>query len=1129
MLITETEGPGNLQNVCCFITTPGGTIALNVLDVRGNVTKTFIGTNDSEATNQDPTGGGAPGNNMVQVTGFEYDGGIAGGDNNLTKQTEYATDSDTRITSFTYDWRNRNIDTDGEITYFQRLYYDNLNRITKAEQFDTTSAGNLVTRSENKYDDLSRIFQTIRYGIDSSTGTVGNSLTDNTWYDAAGNIIKQLPAGSDLFIKQIYDSLGRRTTTYWAYDLDETDYADAGSVIDDIVIEQTETAYDDAGNVIQKNSRQRYHDAAASQTGALQNPSTTPKARVTYLATYSDAIGRRIATVNYGTNGGTSLTRTSTIPSRSDTVLVTSKSYDSAGRFYQTTDPAEKVIQTEYDARGREIQRTMNVQASSSSSSSSGCPESLDANIIVTTDYNADGNISNIVANNSLSGNQTTTYTYGTTLSDSEIATTTLKRSETYPDSEDSSDVIFFKYNRQNQITEIQDQGNTVHSYDFDKLGRQTQDRVTALGTGVDGAVRRIATTYEVRGMKDTASSFDNASVGSGAIVNEVKFAYNDFGQLITDYQSHSGAVNTSTTPKVQYEFANGSDNTIRPTTLTYPDGRILTYNYGASDKIDNAISRVAALVDNDMSSTHLTDYSYFGLRNFVEVDYTEPDVEYTLIGTAGGNDPDTGDIYRGLDRFGRVKDSYWYDYSSSSEVERIQYGYDRVGSRTYRKNVVADTLSKKFDELYNYDGINRLKDIDRGKLNSLKDAITDLQFAECWSLDQTGNWSNYRQDDTGNGTWDLNQSRTNNKVNEITDITESAGPSWVTPAYNKAGNMISMPKPADPTTSFSATYDAWNRVVRIVEGVNTVAEYEYDGVKRRVIQKSYTGGVLNETRHLYYTEPNQWQVLEERVGSSTDPELQFVWGLRYRDDLVLRDRDTTNNGTLNERLYGLQDGNWNVTSIINTSGIVQERFNYDAYGKPQFLDSSFNSQISSSFDWEVLYCGYCWETSTELFHVRNRVYHSTLGCWIQRDPIGYADGPSLYQYCNSFPLNHTDSSGEGAVLVLGAIVGFFCALWLLATIAKTQGCRSICDYPGCVSDCMDELEGSYADNLQDFAGAGCVIGLVICLLRVAFNQLTPGGGTGYPPGGSPGNNQGNPLWNSLTACKKCPENKNVA
>jgi hypothetical protein len=60
-----------------------------VYDARGNPWKSFVGTNDTGATESDPTGGGAAGNNMVQVTELEYDGGTAGGDNLLTKQTQF--------------------------------------------------------------------------------------------------------------------------------------------------------------------------------------------------------------------------------------------------------------------------------------------------------------------------------------------------------------------------------------------------------------------------------------------------------------------------------------------------------------------------------------------------------------------------------------------------------------------------------------------------------------------------------------------------------------------------------------------------------------------------------------------------------------------------------------------------------------------------------------------------------------------------------------------------------------------------------------------------------------------------------------------------------------------------------
>lgn len=73
-----------------------------------------------------------------------------------------------------------------------------------------------------------------------------------------------------------------------------------------------------------------------SQTGPLQNPSNNPKARVLYSANYPDSVGRTQATANYGTNGGTSLSRPDTIPRRSDVILVSSMSYDAAGNLLET-------------------------------------------------------------------------------------------------------------------------------------------------------------------------------------------------------------------------------------------------------------------------------------------------------------------------------------------------------------------------------------------------------------------------------------------------------------------------------------------------------------------------------------------------------------------------------------------------------------------------------------------------------------------------------------------------------------------------------------------------------------------------------------------------------------------------
>ena len=228
---------------------------------------------------------------------------------------------------------------------------------------------------------------------------------------------------------------------------------------------------------------------------------------------------------------------------------------------------------------------------------------------------------------------------------------------------------------------------------------------------------------------------------------------------------------------------------------------------------------------------------------------------------------------------------------------------------------------------------------------------------------------------------------------------------------------MTTIPKPADPTQSFTATCDAWNRLVKLEDSSGTVAQYEYDGAKRRTIRKTYVSGQLDETRHFFYTEPARWQIVEERVSTCSNPDRQFVWGLRYIDDLILRDRDTDADGTLDERLYGIQDANSNVTSVAATTGSVQERYNYYPYGTPIVLTATFAPRGSSAFAWETTFAEYRWDEPVMLFHVRNRVLAAAIGNWLQRDPVTYSDGYNLYEYVQSMPVLRADPLGIAAIL----------------------------------------------------------------------------------------------------------------
>ena len=190
--------------------------------------------------------------------------------------------------------------------------------------------------------------------------------------------------------------------------------------------------------------------------------------------------------------------------------------------------------------------------------------------------------------------------------------------------------------------------------------------------------------------------------------------------------------------------------------------------------------------------------------------------------------------------------------------------------------------------------------------------------FAQSWTFDATGNWAQFQQGQ--GGVWDFSQRRTHDAANEITGFGAFQGDAgWAQPAYDRNGNMLSVPCPLSPTTSFTCTYDAWNRLVQIFDAATeqTVVEYAYDGRGYRITTQlpPPSASAPEELRHYYCN--SQWQVLEERVGVSSPapnpepptPAAQHVWGGRYVDDLVLRDRGT-------ERLFFIQDPNWNVTAF---------------------------------------------------------------------------------------------------------------------------------------------------------------------------------------------------------------------
>ncbi|MCW5757370.1 MAG: hypothetical protein KIT54_09060, partial [Phycisphaeraceae bacterium] len=163
---------------------------------------------------------------------------------------------------------------------------------------------------------------------------------------------------------------------------------------------------------------------------------------------------------------------------------------------------------------------------------------------------------------------------------------------------------------------------------------------------------------------------------------------------------------------------------------------------------------------------------------------------------------------------------------------------------------------------------------------------------------------------------------------------------------------------------------------------------------------------------------------------------------------------------TEDKRWYVLQNWRQDAAVIISDAGVQRERAFYSPYGRVFGMpagDLNFDGEFTSTeattisgwsagyrayadinldgvidgddatantpgaLGWDALsrdgstigYAGYVQDSSIPtLSHVRHRVYKSDLGRWVQRDPAGYVDGASLYEYAMSSPTAYRDPSG---------------------------------------------------------------------------------------------------------------------
>ena len=698
-------------------------------------------------------------------------------------------------------------------------------------------------------------------------------------------------------------------------------------------------------------------------------------------------------------------------------VAVTTNLGGDSGHVQIVTDPRGIITKSDLDMLGR----AMLVDAGHTTG---GAPAaSIDQ--ITTYTYNGDNETLTMTAQVPGANNETTQWSYNTTpTAGYQVRDNDRLKKVSLPDpstgnanGSTNNSYSYFYDNLGEPYYDVSDPNGSQTSFTFDVLGRMIQDNAAGLGTNVDSSVRSLVYGFDTNGQLSTASSYSGTS-GTGTLLNQVEENYNGYGQLIEEWQSHSGAVNTNSSPQVQYNYTYGTNaNTgatySRLTSIVYPNGRQLDLVYTGNFGVDANISRVSGLSDDSGTGVgNIESYTYLGLGTIVQRNRPN-NVNLTLArlnvneGTGDG-----GDEYIGLDRFGRVVDQRWTN-NSGTAADRFQYGYDQDGNVLYKNNLLKSLAS----ELYHpngsangdgYDALNRMVSFTRGTLTasgSTLDTVTTAnqdtnlpQHTETWNLDALGNW-------TGSSAIVIDGSQQNRTVDSRNRYT-AVGSATVT--SDNIGNIV------QDETGLKYVYDIWNRVVKVENSSGGLLDtYTYDAFGRRITETPNG----QTTKDLYFNTAGN--VIEEQQSGTTTT--QYVWGLGYTNSLVLRDDNSSSgsygktNSGLGRRLFVEQDADWNVTSLsdASTSGSAQERFVYDPYGRMQVVDKTNWTTSTDSFNWIYHFQGGRQDPISGLVHfgTPGRDYSTTLGRWTEPDR-GYIDGANVYQAERSSPVNAVDPSG---------------------------------------------------------------------------------------------------------------------
>ena len=583
-------------------------------------------------------------------------------------------------------------------------------------------------------------------------------------------------------------------------------------------------------------------------------------------------------------------------------------------------------------------------------------------------------------------------------------------------------------YDSLHNIVLVVDQGGNRTRLEHDGLDRVTAVTrfITADGTGVAVPVRSIVTRMEWDDSSRQVAQIDPNG-------NPTRYRYDGLDRLVTttyaDSTVESSAYNIHG-DRIRFTDANGTvvDSTfdlfdrlvsvkVTPGAGVSNDTTFERYDY-------DGLSRMILAEDDDSRVTRVYDSLWNVSREVLNGETTE--TVHDALGNAlrrvypGGRT--LAMRYDEIERKKSVADGSGtiveYNYVGPARVESRRLPVPNATSRNSydgnRRLTLTSHASARGgvidDRTYAWDPANnKIEQVDN-RPGGLRHSYTyDSADRLRRSRDATGAEVNYVLDDAGNRNsvtgnpcgLDYRMDSTSPQPGDRQMNQYTTAPCRETRLYDRNGNLTEM-RTADDQRTLS--YDYRNQLARHAKSSSgTASTYAYDAMGRR-IARTVDGAV---TRYVY----DGWQIIEEQnaAGATT---ASYVYGLGV-DDVVTARRGSAD-------FYHFTDDLGSVMALTNGTGEVVERYRYDDFGRPSFLNAAGASIARSVVGNPLTFTGQRFDPETGFYAFRTRNLDPATGRFTSRDSIGiWGDGANLGNgttYVGNNPHSFVDPTGQDRI-----------------------------------------------------------------------------------------------------------------